>query len=234
MAGTWSWNRLWATWRIRSRGSPTRSNSSLEVVGVRLVAAGLLCGDDPVEADAEPRVRGGEQVVVAVGQDAEPEARLEPRQRGGGVGERRPIDHRAAERGELVIGRLDAVVAHVAASRRREDVAIAAVWRPFARRLEAGVGLEQLLAIGATPRGSRSAPKRRRAGRPPSRSACRSSRTSGRRTRPKSKASSVMASSCRIGQGRRWSPRRAGTAAIRRAGPRGPALVSSDLAAGSR
>ena len=49
-----------------------------EVPLVRLVGADLLGGDDPVELDAESAVRRGEQVVVAVGQDAQPEALLEP------------------------------------------------------------------------------------------------------------------------------------------------------------
>ena len=76
----------------------SRSPQRLEVVRVRLVRADLLGRHDPVELDAEPAVRRGEQVVVAVRQDAEPEARLEPVERSGRVRERRPVADRAAER----------------------------------------------------------------------------------------------------------------------------------------
>ena len=41
------------------------------------VRPGLLGRDDPVELDAQTLVRRREQVVVAVGDDAEPETRLE-------------------------------------------------------------------------------------------------------------------------------------------------------------
>jgi hypothetical protein len=42
----------------------------LERAQRRLVAAGLLRGDDPVERDAEPPVRAGEQGIVAIGDEA--------------------------------------------------------------------------------------------------------------------------------------------------------------------
>ena len=134
LAGTWSWYRLWATCRIRSRGRPRRSNSDLEVVRVRLVAAALLRGHDPVEVDAEPAVRGREQVVVAVREHAEAEARLEHGERGRGVVERGPV-HRPSRRTPAIASSLGSSPCGVATPRRadREDLAVAAV-RPAARR----------------------------------------------------------------------------------------------------
>ena len=73
-AGTWSWNRLWATWRIRSRGTLDPLEGQLEVAVARLVAAGLLGRDDPVERHAEATVGRREQVVVAVRDHREPVA----------------------------------------------------------------------------------------------------------------------------------------------------------------
>ena len=55
LAGTWSWNRLCATCRIRSRGEPDALERDLEVARARLVGADLLGGDDVVERHAQPR-----------------------------------------------------------------------------------------------------------------------------------------------------------------------------------
>ena len=65
---------------------------------VGLVRPSLLGGDDPVELHAEPHVRGGEQVVVAVGDDTESEPFLQPRQGGRRIGERRPVRDGARKR----------------------------------------------------------------------------------------------------------------------------------------
>ena len=54
LAGTWSWYRLWATCRIRSRGRPEPLERDLEVALGRLVCPDLLGRDDPVELDAQP------------------------------------------------------------------------------------------------------------------------------------------------------------------------------------
>ena len=182
LAGTWSWNRLWATCRIRSRGRPMRSNAISKLRVVRLVAPALLGRDDEVEVDAEPPVRGREQVVVAVGDDREREAVLEPGERRRGVGERRPVDDAAAERRELLGRRRHAQLARTPRARR-------------ARGPRGSGGTARTRAPTRAPRSARAGPRRRRrrragrgsragprAGRPPSRSASRSSRRSGRRS----------------------------------------------------
>ena len=91
LAGTWSWNRLWATWRMRSRGTSDSGERQLEVPRVGFVAAGLLGGHDPVECDAEAAIGHGEQVVVAVRDDAQPVASGQAGERGRGIREGRPL-----------------------------------------------------------------------------------------------------------------------------------------------
>ena len=62
-----------------------RRERRIEVAVARLVGTHLLGSDDPVERHAEAAVRGREQVVVAVRDDAEAEAFLEPPQGVGAV-----------------------------------------------------------------------------------------------------------------------------------------------------
>src|SRR5690242_7391902 len=90
----------------------------LEAARVRLVALRLLRRDDPVEGRAESRLRGGEEVVVAVRDDAELEALVESCERGRGVRKSRPVDDRAAESGDLLRARRLAEVA----DHRRHDL----------------------------------------------------------------------------------------------------------------
>jgi len=92
-----------------------------EVVDVRLVAADLLGGDDPVEVDAEAAVRGREEGVVAIRQDAQLESSPQLLEGPGRVVEGRPVADRAAERGRLVVGQLRAEPAR--------DLAKSPVWR---------------------------------------------------------------------------------------------------------
>ena len=128
---------------------PEALEEDLEVVRVRLVAAALLRGHDPVEVDAEPRSRP-EQVVVAVREHAQAEARLEQGQRGRRVGERGPVPDRAAEPADLLVGRLGAVARRdtpppTRGSRGRSGTA------GLGGGLEARVRLEQLVVVEASP-----------------------------------------------------------------------------------
>ncbi len=75
----------------------------LEVAERRLVAADLLGGDEAVDLDAERSPCGLEQVVVAVGEDAElPAVPLERRERRGGV--RKGLDRAPALDEPLLVG----------------------------------------------------------------------------------------------------------------------------------
>ena len=65
---------------------PDVLEGDLEVVRVGLVATRSLGGHDPVEVGLESRRRSREQVVVAVGDDPQTEAVVEPPQRIGNRG----------------------------------------------------------------------------------------------------------------------------------------------------
>ena len=116
-----------------------------EVAHVRLVRANLLGGDDPVERDAEAAIRCGEQVVVAIRQDAEPEAGLEPGEGRRGIQERRPVGARAAEGRRLPIGDGCPETRRDRTQPTSEDLAIGEVWPSLKRRLGVGVGLQELV-----------------------------------------------------------------------------------------
>ena len=147
LAGTWSWYRLWATCRIRSRGTADPLEQGREVRLVGLVRADLLGGHDPVEVDAEPPCGGREQVVVAVRQDAEPEAPLERRECRGRVREGRPIDDRSTERLDLRGRRFGAELPEDAAQAGGQHVPIAKVRTRFGGGLVAGVSLEHRVVV---------------------------------------------------------------------------------------
>ena len=138
LAGTWSWNRLWATWRIRSRGTSMRSNASSKLASLGLVAPGLFGRDDPVERDPELPVRCREQVVVAVRDDAEAVARLQPSERRRRVRERRPVDDGAAERAHLLGRRFDPVGPAYAAQADAQHVPVEEERTRFGTGFEAG------------------------------------------------------------------------------------------------
>ena len=161
---------------------PDPLEGDVEVALVRLVGADLLGGDDPVEGDAEPPGGRGEQVVVAVGDDAEPEPLRQPRERRGRVRERGPVGDGGAERREL---RPPSARTPARRPRRRAP--------PRRRRGSADTARPPRRPRGG--RSGRSRPRRparcraraapagtRRPSRPPSRSGCRSSRTSARRS----------------------------------------------------
>ena len=125
---------------------PDALEGDLEVALVRLVATDLLGGHDPVEVDAEAGGRAREQVVVAVGDDAEPEPPVEAGQGVGGVGECRPVADRIGEGRHL--GRASGSTPRPAATPRTPIARIVAVGqvRPgLGRRLDGRVGLEQLV-----------------------------------------------------------------------------------------
>jgi hypothetical protein len=96
----------------------------LEVGHPGLVAAGLLGGHDPVELDPEPAVRGGEEVVVAVREDAQAEVPLQAGQGGRRIREGGPVADGAAERLDLRWRGFDAV-ARGDRLEARQDVAAA-------------------------------------------------------------------------------------------------------------
>ena len=149
---------------------PDPLEGDLEVVLVGLVAPGLLGGHDPVERRAEARRGSGEQVVIAVGDDAEPEALVEPRQGRRRIGEGRPVADRIGERRDLGSVGLDAVVGGDPAQAAAEDLAVAQVRARLGGRFDPGERLEQLVVGGLD--AARSPATRRRAGedaRPPSR-----------------------------------------------------------------
>ena len=68
-----------------------------------LVGSSLLGRDDPFERDPEPPRRKREQVVVAVGDHAQPEPGGEPSKRLRRVWERWPLADRATKTGALVV-----------------------------------------------------------------------------------------------------------------------------------
>ena len=126
---------------------PDALEGDLEVVRVRFVAAGHLGGHDPIEVGLEARSRAGEQVVVAVGDDPQPESLPEPPQRLDRIGEGGPLPDRIGERRHVGKIRRDGVVGGDLAQAASEDLAIAQV-RP---RLEPGLGrgeLPQHLVVG--------------------------------------------------------------------------------------
>ena len=96
--GTWSWNRLWATWRIRpSRRRRPRAARQR----AKFRSSGLYeptCWAVTIQSNSTPsRSLEPRRVVVAVRQDTEPEARLEPDEASWESGRRASRD-RAAER----------------------------------------------------------------------------------------------------------------------------------------
>ena len=148
LAVTWSWYRLWATCRIRSRGRPSRSKASSKLRSVRLVAPGLLGGHDPVEVGAEARGRSREQVVVAVGDDPQPETLVEASQGRRGIREGRPVADRIREGRHLRRVGLDAMAAATPRTPRREDLAIGQIRPGLGGCLDRRVRLQQLI-VGA-------------------------------------------------------------------------------------
>ena len=105
LAVTWSWKRLWATWRIRSRGSPIRSNAEWNVALVRLVGADLLGRHDPVErrrraCGRDAANRSSSQFVITPSRKRS-SSRASASAR---VRERRPVGHGGRERRGLRVG----------------------------------------------------------------------------------------------------------------------------------
>ena len=72
-----------------------------EARGVGLVATDLLRGDHRIERDPEPLLGRGEEIVVAVRDGHEREARVQPLERLARVGKRRPVDDGASELARL-------------------------------------------------------------------------------------------------------------------------------------
>ncbi len=95
--------------------------------------------------DAEPPIRCREEVGVAVGDDAEPEPRREPGERGGGVGERRPGPDRHPERGGRAVVRGEPVVRADLAERHGQDLPVGPVRTGLQPCLGPGVDLQQLV-----------------------------------------------------------------------------------------
>ena len=126
-----------------------RGDHAFEVPQRRLVRADILCGDDPVELDAEAPVAALEALAIDIGEDAELEVLLEVAERLGRIREGRPVGYGRAEARVLLRRARDAPLLRDAASARRR----AASSRPcrglgLLRRLVAGEGLEDRV-VGA-------------------------------------------------------------------------------------
>ena len=107
---------------------------------------------------------------------------MEPRQGLGQIREGRPVADRIAEGGHLRVVGLDAVPGGDLAQAARQDVAVGQVRPGLGRGLGTGERLEQLDIRRARHRAASAPGGARRGSRYPSRSGCRSSRTSGRRS----------------------------------------------------
>ncbi len=102
------------------------SQQRVEVGRCRLVRTDVLGGDDGVELHAQTLVARGERLAIDVRQDDQREALVQPGQRVGGVGERRPPRHGIAER-LTVLGRgAHAVAIGDAVEDEAEHVGVAA------------------------------------------------------------------------------------------------------------
>ena len=100
---------------------PEPLEREFEVPLARLVAPGLLGGHDPVEVGAEASRRPGEQVVVAIGDDAEAEPSMEAGEGSRRIGEGRPLADRIGEGRDLVRVRVEAKVGADATDPGGED-----------------------------------------------------------------------------------------------------------------
>ena len=123
----------------------------LEVVRVRLVAPGRLGGHDPVERRREALGRSGEQVVVAVGDDAQPEAFVQARERRGRIGEGRPVADRIGEGVGLRRVGFHAVPGGQPELPVAEDVPVAPVGAGLCRRFQLRVVGQQLVVRSLDP-----------------------------------------------------------------------------------
>jgi hypothetical protein len=122
-----------------------------EVPFIRLVRTHLLGGDDPVEVDAEPAVRGREQVVVAVRQHGESEPTLETAEGLRRIGERRPILDRSRKRLDLVIAGLEAQLLTHASQTGRKDLGIRPVRAALGGRFVVRIPSQDVLGVGVDP-----------------------------------------------------------------------------------
>ena len=93
----------------------------IEMAGLWLVRADVLCGDDRVEGHAESRIARGKRIAIDVAEDDQLVARRQPSQCLDGVGERRPVSHRLTERLGIRVGHLGPEIGADSTHRLAED-----------------------------------------------------------------------------------------------------------------
>ena len=125
------------------RGSVDAVEGQFEELQGWLIGLALLGGNDIVEIDFESRTRGGEKVVVDIGENGEAEARFKLEERGHSIGPRLPGRKRLGERAGFFGRGSESETGAEATDDRLEDFAVRMEFSLFGELLEVAVEFEQ-------------------------------------------------------------------------------------------